>query len=163
MLALLLLPTAASAEALIPPGNSAVNQYTESYPSVGGERTTRGDDRTPADVLGPDTARRLEAQAPAGKAIAALVAATAPRSSDAGGTSEASGLAERGAGSGSGAPNDRTGTPPPPDGPSGFSEVLGQATGLSTTGAPGALLLLAILLTAAWALAYLWRRRRPTA
>jgi hypothetical protein len=145
-LAALALPSSAAAEALVPPGNSAVDQYTETYPTAGGKQATGkptgGEDLTPAQILGPSKARRLEAQGEAGQAVAALAAATAPTSSDAS------------AGRAPGAT---------PGGPSGLGEILGQATGLSSTEGPTALLPFAILAIALWSLAYLWRRKRTAA
>lgn len=161
--AALALPPATTAQTPIPPDNSAVNQYTESYPSARGDRHTGGDwaSRTPSQALGRRKARRLEAQGLAGEATATLVATTAPGSIDAAARPGAGGgSAERGGGSGSVAANGQTYGPTLPVGSSGLGEVLGQATGLSAT---GVLLPLAILLTAAWALAYLWRRRYPAA
>jgi hypothetical protein len=156
VLAALALPSPAMAGPLVPPGNSAVNQYTETYPSGGGDRHTRkpdgASDRSAAQVLGPRKARRLEARGEAGQAVATLVAATAPQSAATatGGGQPRGGGADAGGAAG-------------PSGSSGLGQILGQATGLSA-GGPGPLLPLplAILATALWTLAYLWRRNRPT-
>lgn len=166
LLALLALPPVAPAQEPIPPGNSAVDQYTESYPSAGGDRITRGGERTPAQVLGQRKARRLQARGPAGEATAALTAATAPASIGAGPAPSSGGAAAgdgAGGASGPGATGGAKSAPAPASGSSGLGEVLGQATGLAGSDGPGALLRLAIVLIAVWALAYLWRRRRPTA
>jgi hypothetical protein len=50
-----------------------------------------------------------------------------------------------------------------PTGSSGFGEVLGQATGSTSSGGSGLLLPLAILATAIWAVFFLLRRKRRTA
>lgn len=159
VLAALALPAAAGAEHVLPEGNSAVDQYTESYPTAGGDRNTADRrPRTPAQVIGPREAERLESRGEAGEATAELAAATAPPQ-----------LADRARGQGGSGearrprPGARGGGPPAgvpdPGGSSGLGAILGQATGLSTSEGPGPLLPLAILATALWALAYLWRRR----
>lgn len=165
LLALLALPPVASAENPIPPGNSAVDQYTESYPSASGDMTTRGGEHTPVQVLGQRKARRLQARGPAGEATAALTVATAPAPIGTGSAPGAAGAAteERAGGvSGPGATGGAKSAPAFASDTTGLGEVLAETTGLSGDG-PGALLPLAIVLIAAWALAYLWRRRHPTA
>jgi hypothetical protein len=170
-------PSVASAEYLIPPGNSAVNQYTESVPTSGGPRDVnkgpKGQDRSPAEVLGKDNAQRLESRGPQGRRAAEVAAATAPSAGVAASTGGGPepGTTKGGAGdhgesaSGSGQ-GGRTGAGgggtaaslDEEDGSSGLGQVLGQATG-SSSGQMGLLLPLAILATAAWALAFLWRQR----
>jgi hypothetical protein len=166
----LALPAAAGAEYLVPPGNSAATQYTETVPTAGGQRNTEKDGRngggSPADVLGAGNASELNEQGEAGREAAQFAAETAPttggaddeqadggeRSDDNGGGA-AGGGSDRGGGGGSVATE--------PSGSSGFGEVLGQATGWSSS---EGLLLLAILGAIAWALAFLWRQRdRSTA
>jgi hypothetical protein len=169
VLTALALPSAATAESFVPPGNSAVDQYTESYPTVGGDKETPHGGRNPAQILGPEKARRLEAQGPAGQPTAALAAATAPRSAEASrgpvtgdGSGGAKGVPATGGGSGGAKGGGSATGSPNPSGSSGLGEVLGRATGLSSPGGPSALLPLVILATALWSLAYLWRRKRPT-
>ena len=177
-IAILAAPAAASAEYLVPPGNSAVTQYTESFPTAGGDKNSEkvGEgDRSPEKTLGKRNAERLEAQGEDGVVVAEVAAETAPASSapapaptstpeDEGkqpGKAAQAGKAETDVApavpSGSGGPGD-----PGPDGSSGLGEVLGQATGTSS-GQMGLLLPLALLATLAWALAFLRRQRsRPT-
>jgi hypothetical protein len=167
MLALAAILPAASPAALVPPGNSAVNQYTETYPAAGGQAESDGDggggSRSPAAALGSRNARRLQAQGADGRAAASLAAATAPARVGASG--------EGAAGGGAAAPGGSAATGGPgsakagePSGSSGLAEVLGQATGSSDSGGIGLLLPIVILATLVWSLAYLARRRRrPTA
>jgi cobalamin biosynthesis Mg chelatase CobN len=163
------LPTAAGAEYLVPPGNSAANQYTESFPTAGGdqkaEKGRSGGDRSPAEVLGSRNTGRLDAQGAAGREAAAAVAATAPsasvtasRDTAGGGTNSEAGAPTQGGGSavdggGSDSAADQ------PSGSSGLSEVIAEATGSSSSGQMGPLLPLLILTTVVGSLAYLWRRR----
>lgn len=142
--AILALPSAAAARSVVPPGNSAVNQYTETFPTAGGAVTTKKrHNRPPAKVLGSGNARRLEAAAPQGGEVAAVVAATAPET-----TKPRAGPSSHGEG---------------PDGSSGFGEVIAQATGSSDSGEMGLLLPLLILGAFACAAVYLWRQRRRAA
>ena len=124
-------PPVTVAQPVVPPGNSAVNQYTETYPSAGGGAvaTDKGT-RSPAEALGARNAQRLEAMGSEGRAAAALAAATAPIRRTAGGPS------------GSGDDGAKAGEPA---GSSGLSEVIGQATGSSSSGEMGLLLPLVIV------------------
>lgn len=183
------LPLAAQAEYLVPPGNSAATQYTEAVPTASGPKAGAKSNHnhqaeSPDKVLGSRNAARLEAQGPQGQAAAEVAAATAPLpvaasepSTSAGGKS---GQAEKqgakgGSGGGGGSPSqsgngagadEDTGPTPryaEPNGSSGFGEVLGQATGSSSSGQLGLLLPLIVLATVAWAVAYvLHQRKRPT-
>jgi hypothetical protein len=174
----LALPAAASAEYLVPPGNSAATQYTETVPTAGGQRNTEKDRRrggdSPAEILGAGNARRLDEQGEAGREVAQFAAETAPspankkaptgddegnRGDDDGGRKDDQGGAATGAGpDGTGGGGSAVAEP---SGSSGFGEVLAQATGWSSS---EGLLLLAILGALAWALAFLWRQRdRSTA
>jgi hypothetical protein len=143
------LPATAPAQAVVPPGNSAANQYTETAPSAGGDRVPPGGrPPSPAKALGAPTADRLNGLGATGRATAALAAAGAPpeirhADNDGSGRSVLTPAEEGGAG---------------PEGSSGFGRVLGQATGLSSTSRSG-LLVLAIIATCLWSVAYLWRRR----
>src|ERR1044072_7272929 len=71
----ILVPAAGAPAALVPPGNSAVTQYTESLPTPGGHKDTdKGNkkrQRSPEEALGARNARQLEAQGPGGRAAAA--------------------------------------------------------------------------------------------
>jgi hypothetical protein len=150
VIAVLALPSVATARPLVPPGNSAVNQYTETFPTAGGAATTkkRGKqrDRSPAKVLGADNARRLEAAGPQGREVAEVVAATAPPGVT--GPDRAPRTGSQGDG---------------PGGSSGFREVIAQATGSTDSGELGLLLPLLILAAVAGATAYLWRHRQRAA
>ncbi len=70
----------AAAEPVIPPANSAANQYTESFPTGGGDRNAyaEGDEISPGKVLGKRNAEKLDAQGEEGRAAAELAAETAP-------------------------------------------------------------------------------------
>jgi hypothetical protein len=189
-IAILALPTAAQAEYLIPPGNSAATQYTEAVPTAGGPKATdpskHGGNKSPKQVLGKGNAEKLDAQGPEGRAAAEVAAETAPGA-----------VAQTGAGAPSATPGHRAGSQPQtnggdsgggkgqaggtpagngsshraataatlasqqiPDGSSGLGEVLGQATGSSDSGQLGLLLPLIVLATIAWSVAYVVRRRR---
>ena len=142
--ALLALPTSAAAAIPPPPGNSAADQYAETYPGAGGNQTTvspTGSD--PAAALGPETAREFQQAGPVGAAAATAAAATAPRRQDAGDPTPA--VADKG-------------------GSSGPLDVVKH--GLGTTGPEGIGLLLPLLLIASLmaAATYVYsRRRRPAA
>jgi hypothetical protein len=174
-LAALALPASAPAEYLVPPSNSAVNQYTETYPTAGGQKQSgegRQTKRHPAKVLGPDNAQRLDAQGPDGRAAAELAAETAPGAVDAeasgGGGGQApeggSGSTEGSASGGQKAGGSGAAPVAADNGSSGLGSVVSQATGSSSDGALGLLLPLAILAAIAWSIFYLVRqRKRPTA
>jgi hypothetical protein len=157
---------------VVPPENSAATQYTEVLPTVGGKKQSTGGKkkRSPANVLGADNARRLEAQGKQGREVAEVVAATAPNITE---TTAVSG-AEPASGAGKHRQRPSTppvrkaeaGAPPPlqvqsetPSGSSGLSEVVAEATG-SSSGQLGLLLPLLLVGTILWALAYLRRQRR---
>jgi len=170
----------ASAEYLIPPDNSAVNQYTEAYPTAGGARNPEGSGRRssqpPARSLGKRNANRLEARGEEGRVVAEVAAETAPASEPApaptGGETDPGGdTLRRGDGAGEAADDgpavdekDAAGLRPGegPGGSAGAGEVLAQATGLGGSGGTGLLLPLLVLGTAIWAIAYLVRERRRT-
>lgn len=165
-------------EELIPPDNSAVNQYTEAYPTADGEKDLQhGSARTsPQKALGAKNARRLERQGPAGRAAAEAAAATAPveeetRTAGSGGGES---IAPAGAGGsrGSSQPPRGSATPEPSGrqttdvananvgGRSGFGAILAQATGSGSSGHLGLGLPLLILATLLWAVATGLRRTR---
>lgn len=185
--AVLAMALPAMAEQLVPSGNSAVNQYTETYPTAGGQKEAGGGGhhaaRHPAKVLGSRNTHRLDQQGPEGRAAAQLAAATAPGPSvetsspgpAAGGHEGSSGGGTAGGGAG-GEP--QTGGNPSHDGgassgersatetggSSGVGSVISAATGSSSSGQLGLLLPLLIVVAGGGALAYALRqRKRPTA
>lgn len=183
--ALLVLPGAAPGASLVPPGNSAANQYTETFPTAGGNAEAKGKGKaTPGDVLGTGNAKKLDSKGREGREAAAVVTATAPPpatgspAGGAGGTggSGAGGDTQAGGGSGGGQPNGGgaasgggsqavpgNATAADSEGSSGLGEVLGQATGSSSSGGIGLLLPLIVLASVVWAVAFFLRRRRRTA
>lgn len=192
-------PSAALAGAVVPPGNSAANQYTETFPTTGGNtEAKKGKHKvTPAEAIGSGPAKKLDSRGKQGRETAAVVAATAPPPLNEGGESseggdEGSGSAAAGAaGTGDGGSGHGTGSQSgsqgraaggngsgggashsvnvvdsalaEPGGSSGFAEVVGQATGSTSSGGTGLLLPLAVLATAIWAVVFLLRRKRRTA
>jgi hypothetical protein len=180
-MALLASPAAgAEEEAVVPSGNSAVNQYTETFPTSRGGKDVQGKgggkaERQPQEVLGSRNARRLEQHGSDGEAVAELTAETAPPTGGAGGGSSAAGgsgggqdagspPASKGASSGvsngGGRGMPASGDAGSSDGSSGVGEVVGHATGASSSGEIGPLLPLAIVAIALWALFYATRPRR---
>ncbi len=155
--AIFTLASTAMAQPVVPPGNSAVNQYTETFPAAGGgaPASDKGK-RSPAQALGAKNARRLEEMGPEGRAAAALAAATAPSVSASRGTAHGAGQApgKFRTPSGRAAGGSHSGEP---GGSSGLGEVIAQATGSSSSGQMG--LLLPIIIIAGSA-TYAWRRRR---
>jgi len=162
-------PGSASAAAVVPPGNSAATQYTEALPTAGGPKGTdraqeQGKERTPSEILGAHKTRHLQAQGAEGRAVAAVVAETAPISLsrspvDSGGKPGGFDHQEsQRAGSGGSAAQ------PESSGSSGLSEVAAHATGSSNSGQMGFLLPLLIVATLVWASIYWSRqRKRPAA
>ncbi len=185
LLAALLLPAAAGAEYYIPPGNSAVNQYTESIPGAGGESGGKKKDVTPAQAIGAKNAKQLEQKGDVGTEAAEVAAETAPPAdlyAKDGDSGEGEGEGQSGGGSGSGPGGNGNGSASPgngagtggagngsaagnatsvdqPSGSSGLSSILGEATGTADEGNIGLWLPLAILATLAGAVVY--RLRRP--
>lgn len=185
-LTLLATPAPAGAQYVVPPGNSAVNQYTETIPTSGGGRDSdpgagKQAKRTPAHVLGKRAADKLEARGAVGRATAEAAAATAPietaatAPADSGPPqaphtrdNEAGRNDSRGSpgGGSQGGPSGRAGDPAPatttdlPEGSSGLAEVLAQATGSTSSGQTGLLLPLVILAALAWAFGFAWRQRQ---
>jgi hypothetical protein len=135
----------ALAAPVIPPDNSALNQYRETLPAPSGSQPTdSGGDRTPAQVLGRDNAKKLEQLGSDGRAAAALAAATAPA-----GVAGGKAKGQRGGGAVDSG-----------DGSSTLGEILGQAIGPSSSGEMGLLLPLAIVAAIVAAIAYAVARRR---
>jgi len=165
LIAMLAIPVHAPAAYLVPPENSAATQYTEAYPTAGGNRNieaTERRNRSPEEVLGGDKARKLESQGPAGEAAAELAAATAPIA--AGVSSPASGDRRDGGADGAAGAEPGRDAAAASEGSSPLGEVIGEATGSSSDGGMGLLLPLAIVAAIVWAMAYLWRdRKRQTA
>lgn len=190
--AVLVLPAYAAAEYLVPEGNSAVNQYTEGYPTAGGEKGSDSGKETekvkPGKTIGAGNAKKLEDKGPEGTAVAEVAAETAPP--DVTVPSDSStGQADNGKGDGngkqgsgakdkSGKSNDNggdseeeaavtaavgNGDSGSSGGSSGLGELVAAATG-TESGHLGLLLPLVILAAIAWAFTFAWRqRKRPTA
>ena len=169
----------AGAAAIVPPGNSAATQYTEAFPTAGGPKATRdarGGRATPADVLGAKNARKLEESGAQGREAAELAAATAPGSiapatgGSAGGASDGrsggggAGTPSHGAGPATGTGSNAGSQQSLPKGSSALDEVIGQATGSSSSssGELGLLLPLGIAAVAIWSILFLARRRKHT-
>lgn len=80
--AALMLPGPAAAEVVAPPGHSEADQYFQTLPASAGPRTP-DPDRAPGDAvregaLDSETLRALQESGEAGRAVADVVAATAP-------------------------------------------------------------------------------------
>ena len=184
-------PSVSNAEYFIPPGNSAVNQYTESVPTAGGHRDVQKDGKsksTPAKVLGTKNAKRLQEQGEQGRKAAEVAAATAPSpvvtesteseqedvaAGGAGGNGSGGGGQAGGVAAGQRAnPVERTGVgngvaegrggSTEVSGSSGLGEVLGQATG-SSSGQMGLLLPLLLIAALVWAVLAFRKQRSSTA
>ncbi len=164
-------PVLASAEPYIPPGNPAASQYTEAFPTSGGNVRVGssngagggGSGESPRQALGAKTAKALESAGVEGEVVAALATeAAAPagagkHSSSGGGkgSKNRSGGAAGSGSSGSGGSGTEQGS-------SGLGEVASHAT-FSGSGGMGVFLPLVLLGALAWAVAYAWRRRRQAA
>lgn len=80
------LPSLASAGQVVPPGNSAATQYTQVFPTSGGNvevgntigESGAGGGKKPSQVIGKKTAQELESQGAEGAAVAQLAAESAP-------------------------------------------------------------------------------------
>jgi hypothetical protein len=118
------LPSAAGAESVVPPGNSAATQYTETFPTPGGNAevnstinggggggSSKGSHRSPEKVLGSDTARHLEEHGEEGEAVADLATEAAPAAVSRG--DSGSGGAGKGERSGKGAKKKKRGAGKP--------------------------------------------------
>jgi len=172
-------PVAAQESAkVVPPENSAVNQYTEGFPTAGGEKDAHDqrNKRKPEKVLGERNAERLEQRGSAGRAVAELTAETAPVTTapETGGENVEEETTAVGGGKGDGGAGGRpavqkTGLgaaqpvalafdPAEVDGSSGPGSVIGQMLGSSS--GLGLLLPLLLLATIAWAIAYSMRQKR---
>ncbi|MGD9737539.1 MAG: hypothetical protein AB7V58_18305 [Solirubrobacterales bacterium] len=91
----LALPAGAAAQ-IVPPGNSAAAQYTETIPTSQGEQNAQGPKQqvNPNDVIGSKNTKKLEEQGPEGAAVAEFTAETAPTTGSGGEESSADGKAE---------------------------------------------------------------------
>lgn len=88
--ALLVIPAGALAQSTAPPGNSEVDEYTETLPGAGGDNTIdRSNDGDPG-VLSPAAEAELNQLGADGRAAADLAKATAPK----GGEKSATGSGE---------------------------------------------------------------------
>lgn len=185
-LAIAALPASAAAQSYVPPGNSAATQYTEAVPTAGGPKSTNNSkhrqSRSPGKVLGAHKTAKLAAHGPQGQAAAEVAALTAPSTTAAShetaaapghgnpaqqGGQGSSGGGRAGNGSNGGGPSQSAYSASPAnfaqagsDGSSGVGEVIGQATGSSSSGRPGLWLPLLIAAVAIWSGAYLLRRQR---
>lgn len=195
------IPSQAVAENIVPPGNSAATQYTETFPTAGGNAAIKnssiggGEKRSPDKVLGHSTTKQLEEHGNEGRAVVELASEGAPAPTPAssggqgggsGGTGSSAGSGAQHGGGGSGQSADNGGnsrggaqggavkgsgqqsaTAIPAasaagakvSGDSGASAILAQATG-SSSGTMGIFLPLLLVLAAAWAVVYSWRRQR---
>ena len=80
------LPSSALAGQVVPPGNSAVTQYTQTFPTAGGNaelnETLNGDGaapkKSPEKVLGHKTSSELESHGSEGEKVAEIAAESAP-------------------------------------------------------------------------------------
>lgn len=85
------LPSFAEADQVVPPGNSAATQYTQAFPTSGGNVVSGtsigqpnggGGHKSPSKVIGKQTTQELESQGSEGKAVAELAAEGAPETSE---------------------------------------------------------------------------------
>jgi len=181
VVAALLAPATASAAAIVPPGNSAVNQYTQTIPTSRGNKEVRQKGHgSPSQTLGHKAAKKLQKQGKDGTATAELAAAGTPAGAGGGSGSGSGGNGQAGGDNGGGgaAAGGGFGQAGGPDaqgaggigsakavadadkGKSGFSQVLGEVTGTSSGGDLGLWLPLAIIAACVWCAAYFWRHRR---
>jgi hypothetical protein len=171
-------PSAATAAAIVPPGNSAVNQYTQTIPTSKGNKEVRQKgDGSPSKTLGHSATKKLQKQGKDGSSAAELAAAGTPTNAVGGGSgSGAGGGGASGGGGGSTAGNGSAGGSAvqgagaisgsqavAEEGKSGLGQVLGEVTGTSSSGDLGLLLPLAIIAACVWCAAYFWRHRRTAA
>lgn len=165
----------------VPPGNSAATQYTEAFPTAGGQQDAenkgKGSNRHPAKALGADNAQRLESQGPEGRAAAEIAAETAPVTSvvdesspPAEAEEESGGSAGKDGGNGGNqghvpdrGSQEQVSPATTANGSSGLGEVIAHASGASSSDQTGLLLPLLIGGALAWSLVLLVRqRRRPS-
>jgi hypothetical protein len=142
--------------AVLPPGNSAANQYAESLPGAGGNESGHrggagghgGAGTTAAEedaAVGAETAARLRRLGPDGAAALRLATQSAPQEHRGNRQSLTPGA---------------SGSSPGPSGSSAIGGVLGGLIGTSTSGGIGLLQPLLMLLALVAAAAYGLSRRR---
>jgi hypothetical protein len=181
------IPATAAAGEIVPPGNSAVNQYTETFPTSEGEEQSSLEKKkgvTPNEVLGAGNTKKLDDKGTAGKAVAQFTAETAPSTSaDSGGDESTKGDAGNGKGDDGGKgkgkqPNsggkDQNGGPEEgessaspgsagsgsgPSGSSAVGEIASQATGTASDSI-GLWLPLILIAVVVWSGFYVWRNRQ---
>lgn len=181
-------PATAVAGEIVPPGNSAVNQYTETFPTSEGEEQSSREKKkgvTPNEVLGAGNTKKLDDQGATGKAVAQFTAETAPTTSadaggesgggggngksDGGGKGKGKGKQPKSGGNGqNGGPEEQESSANPgggsaggngPSGSSGFGEVASQATGTASDSV-GLWLPLLLIAVVVWSGFYVWRNRQ---
>jgi hypothetical protein len=176
LVAALLAPPAVIAAPIVPPGNSAVNQYTQTVPTSRGNKEVRHKGhQSPSKTLGHKATKKLQKQGKDGQATAELAAAGTPAGAGSGGSGSGGpsgnggGSTAGGGASGGGATPDGSGSgvsqavAKADDGKSGVGQVVGELTGTSSSGDLGLWLPLALIAAAVWCGAYFWRHRRTTA
>lgn len=178
----LAMPSFASAESILPPGNSAATQYTETFPTTGGNAVVNGNlagegkkgnggkSPSPKQVLGAETTDTLESAGSEGETIVQLATEAAPQSADKNDrkahkkSGKGEGNDKQGEGGAAGAGGTGGSGPSLAErssgGSSALGEVLSQATA-SSSGTMGVFLPLAMILALVWAIVYAWRRRNP--
>lgn len=188
VLACTLPATTAAAGEIVPPGNSAVNQYTETFPTSEGEEQSSLEKKkgvTPNEVLGAGNTKKLDDKGATGKAVAQFTAETAPTtSSDAGSDGSSGGDGGNGKSDGggkgkqpnsggngqNGGPEEEESSANPgggsagsggsgPSGSSGFGEIASQATGTASDSI-GLWLPLLLIAVVVWSGFYVWRNRQ---
>jgi len=182
-------PALAGAAPYIPPGNSAATQYTETFPSSGGNVEVNGSiaggGGSPQKALGKKTAEALDSAGPEGEQVAQLAAEAAPEEAAPG--EEASGAGKdsgshgkkqdqggnaagggKEGGNGGGPSGEGGGNAKPSAGNSGLDATSGESAAgqvassatLSSSGSMGIFLPLILLAALAWAIFYAWRRHQ---
>ncbi len=100
--------------AVVPPENSAVTQYTEPFPTAGGETDAHERQHrnvSPDRALGPRNAQRLARHGSEGRAVAELAAETTPSAEPAAAAPEGGGAAANGSGRAGSASAENRGEP----------------------------------------------------
>ncbi len=186
MLAASVLPAAAHAEketVVVPPDNSAATQYTETFPTSGGNAEVNGGingghrgggsgkDGSSGAGVSPETSEALQAEGADGNAVERLVTESAAPGSGgeagghdnhkqaggAGGRDNSGGGSGR-SGGGSGSSGPRGQAAGQSSGSSGVGEVVSHGT-LSSSGGMEGFLPLILLVALVWAAFFAWRRR----